>query len=61
MAKQLIDIVSGEIEDTLSANKKQPSRRRTAEGRAVKSQEPDARGIRDIAVTAARARWKKKT
>lgn len=60
-AKQLIDIISGEVEDTLSAAKKQPQKgaaggRKGGPARAT-SLPPSRRS--DIARVAASARWKK--
>lgn len=61
-AKQLIDIISGEVEDTLSAAKKAgPSKRRAGglKGGAKRAQVLDPAERRDIARLAAQARWKK--
>jgi hypothetical protein len=62
MAKQLIDIISGDVEDTLSAKKKAgPSRRRAGglkggKARAAKLT-PEER--RQIAKKAAAGRWRR--
>jgi hypothetical protein len=62
-AKQLIDIISGEVEDTLSAAKRDPARTGRAGG--LKGGEARARTLTavqkgDIARAAANARWKKR-
>jgi hypothetical protein len=62
-AKQLIDIISGDVEDTLSAAKKDESLRGRPGGRKggnarAKKLSPLER--RDIARVAANARWKKR-
>jgi len=61
LAKQVFDIAIGEAEDTVSESKRHPSKRRAGGlkgGRArAKRLTPEER--RQIASTAARARWKK--
>jgi hypothetical protein len=61
LAKLIVDIASGEAEDSVSAVKRQPSPKRKggiAGGLArAKSLQPHARA--DIARLAANARWKK--
>ncbi len=62
MAKQLIDIISGEVEDTLSAKKKAgPSKRRAGglKGGASRAQKLSKAERTEIARIAANARWKK--
>ena len=62
-AKLLIDIVSGTVEDTLSAAKKAgPSKRRAGglKGGAQRALSLTKEERSDIAATAARARWKKR-
>lgn len=61
-AKLLIDIVSGTVEDTLSAAKKAgPSKRRAGglKGGAKRAETLSAAERRDIARLGAQARWKK--
>lgn len=62
-AKLLIDIISGEVEDTLSAAKKADDTKGRPEGLkggAARSRNLNAVEKRDIARTAANARWKKR-
>jgi len=61
LAKQVFDIATGEIEDTVSASKRRPSAKRAgglagSKARAKKLT-PEERS--DIARLAAQARWKK--
>ena len=61
LAKQIVDIATGEAEDTVSESKRHPPKRGRAGGlrggkSRAKSLSPDQR--RKIAVKAARARWK---
>jgi hypothetical protein len=61
-AKQIIDIISGEVEDTLSERKKSgPSKRRAGglKGGARRAKRLSAVERTDIARIAANARWKK--
>jgi hypothetical protein len=62
LAKLIVDIATGEAEDTVSESKRNPSKRRAGglkggKHRAI-SLTPEQR--QDIARTAAQARWKKK-
>ena len=63
LAKMIVDIATGEAEDTVSAKKRNPTRRgrpgglKGGKGRAV-SLTPEQR--QDIARLAAQARWRKK-
>jgi hypothetical protein len=61
LAKMIVDIATGEVEDVVSEQKRKPSAHRTGEikgGKArAKSLTPEQR--QDIARTAATARWKK--
>jgi hypothetical protein len=62
LAKMIVDIATGELDDTVSESKKQPSRKGRAGGlkggkARAKRLTPQERG--DIAKLAARARWKK--
>lgn len=61
-AKTLIDIVSSEVEDTLSAAKRQSSKRRAGglKGSASRARQLTALERREIAKVAARARWRKR-
>ena len=61
MAKQLIDIVSGEVEDTLSAAKRSPHKRRVGglKGGPARARKLSGSERTDIARVAAEARWKK--
>jgi len=61
-AKQLIDIISGDVEDTLSAAKKAgPGKRRAGglKGGKARAQSLSPAERVDIARTAAQARWKR--
>jgi hypothetical protein len=63
-AKQLIDIIAGEVEDTLSEAKRNRAAKGRAGGRsggAARAKALTALERRAIAKTAAQARWKKKT
>lgn len=61
LAKLIVDIATGEAEDTVSEAKRHPSRRRAGGLKGGKARAnlltPEQRA--DIARTAARARWKK--
>lgn len=63
LAKQIVDIATGDVEDTVSEKKRNPSRRGRAgglkggKGRAA-TLTPEQR--REIAKLAAQARWRKK-
>jgi hypothetical protein len=64
LAKLIVDIATGEAEDTVSESKRNPKRRGRAGGlKGGKSRSasltPEQR--QDIARVAAQARWKKKT
>lgn len=61
MAKQLIDIVSGEVEDALSAAKKSPDRHRAGglKGGAARAKKLTPESRAEIAQKAARSRWTK--
>jgi hypothetical protein len=62
-AKQLIDIITGDVQDTLSAAKKDDKRRGRPGGRKggeARAQKLGALERRDIARLAANARWKKR-
>jgi hypothetical protein len=62
LAKLIVDIATGEAEDTASESKRHPSKRRAGGLKGGKSRAkslgPDER--HEIAKLAARARWKKK-
>jgi hypothetical protein len=61
LAKLIVDIATGEVEDTASAAKREPSNRRKGGLKGGKSRalalSPERR--HEIAKLAARARWKK--
>ena len=61
LAKLIVDIATGETEDTVSAAKQKPSNKRVGGQKGGKSRAaaltPEQR--QDIAKLAARARWKK--
>ena len=61
LAKLIVDIATGDVEDTTSAAKRQPSNRRKGGLEGGKSRalalSPEQR--QEIAKLAARARWKK--
>lgn len=62
LAKQIVDIATGEIEDTVSSFKKRPKRKGRAgglKGGKARAQHLTAEQRQDIAKLAARARWKK--
>jgi len=62
LAKMVVDIASGEAEDTVSAAKRAPSRRGMAGGLAggrARANTLTAAERADIARAAATARWKK--
>jgi hypothetical protein len=62
LAEQIVDIATGEVEDTVSDSKRNPSKRRAGGlkgGRArATALSPEERA--DIARLAAQARWKKR-
>ena len=64
LAKLIVDIATGDAEDTVSESKRHPSRRGRAGG--IKGGKHRATALtpeqrQDIARTAAQARWKKKS
>ena len=62
LAKLIVDIATGGLDDTVSESKKQPNRRGRAgglKGGKARSQNLTAEQRREIAKIAARARWKK--
>ena len=62
LAKLIVDIATGEIEDTISSNKKQSKRKGRAgglKGGKSRAQHLSAEQRQDIAKLGARARWKK--
>jgi hypothetical protein len=62
LAKLVLDIASGEVEDTVSQGKKNPSSRGRAGGQKggkSRAQHLTPEQRQDIARLAARARWKK--
>lgn len=63
MGKLMVDIMSGEVEDTISANKKNPAKRRGSvggvKGGVARAKALTAEEREDIARLAAQARWKK--
>lgn len=62
LAKMLVDISTGEVEDTLSAKKRKPSARRAGglAGSKARAQKLTPEQRREIAKIAAAARWRKK-
>ena len=62
LAKLIVDIATGEVEDTVSDAKRHPSKRRVGglKGGKVRAQHLTPEQRQDIARVAARARWKKK-
>jgi len=61
LAKQVFDIAIGEAEDTVSESKRHPSNRRKGglQGGKARAKRLTAQRRREIAVAAAKARWKK--
>jgi len=61
LGKLLVDISTGEVEDTLSAKKKNPSARRVGglAGGKIRAKKLTPEQRTDIARIAAQARWKK--
>ena len=61
LAKLIVDIATGEAEDTVSESKRHPSpkRRGGGKGGSKRAQTLTAGQRQDIARLAARARWKK--
>ena len=61
MAKLIVDIATGEVEDTVSESKRNPSKRRAGgvKGGAARAKRLTSEQRQDIAKSAARARWKK--
>jgi hypothetical protein len=63
LAKLVVEIASGEVEDTISESKRHPSQRGRAgglSGGASRAKTLSAERKKDIAVKAAQARWKSK-
>jgi hypothetical protein len=64
LGKLMVDIMSGEVKDTISADKKNPAKRRGSaggiRGGAARAKALTAEEREDIARLAANARWKKK-
>lgn len=64
LAKLIVDIATGEAEDTVSDAKRRPSSKRRAggiKGGKNRAEQLTAEQRQDIARIAAQARWKKKT
>lgn len=61
LAKLIVDIATGEAEDTVSEKKKNPSKRRSGglKGGKVRAKKLTPEQRSDIARLAAEARWKK--
>ena len=62
LAKQIVDIATGEVEDTVSSFKKSPKHKGRAgglKGGKARATHLTAEQRQDIAKLAARARWKK--
>lgn len=61
LAKLIVDIATGEAEDTVSPAKRSPSKRRSGglKGGKARAKNLTAEQREDIARLAARARWKK--
>jgi len=61
LGKLLVDISTGDVEDTLSAKKRKPSARRAGglAGSKARAKKLTPEERRDIARIAAQARWKK--
>jgi len=61
LAKLIVDIATGETEDTASESRRHPSKRRKGglKGGKVRSKRLTPQEREDIARLAARARWKK--
>lgn len=62
LAKMLVDISTGEVEDSVSAKKRKPSARRAGgiAGSKARAHKLTPEQRREIAKIAAAARWKKK-
>jgi hypothetical protein len=60
LAKQIVDIVTGATEDTISDSKRKPSKRRVGgfRGGRARAKKLTAKERREIAKRAADARWK---
>ena len=61
LAKLIVDIATGDAEDSVSESKRHPSPKRKGglKGGKVRAQQLTAEQRQDIARVAARARWKK--
>jgi hypothetical protein len=61
LAKLIVDIATGETEDTVSESKRKPSNRRKGglKGGKVRAKRLTPEERQEIASAAARARWKK--
>lgn len=61
LAKQVFDIAIGEAEDIISESKRHPSKRRAGglKGGQARSRKLSAEERHQIAIDAAKARWKK--
>lgn len=61
LAKMIVDISTGKVEDTLSAKKKKPAAQRAGglAGSKARAKKLTPEERRDIARLAAQARWKK--
>jgi hypothetical protein len=61
LAKLIVDIAIGEVEDTASPSKREPSKRRTGglKGGKARASVLTSDQRQEIAKLAARARWKK--
>lgn len=61
LAKMIVDIATGELDDTVSESKKNPSAKRKggAKGGRARAKRLTPQEREDIARLAARARWKK--
>jgi len=62
LAKLIVDIATGETEDTISESKRHPSKRRAGgvKGGAARAKKLSADERRTVARNAARARWRKR-
>lgn len=61
LAKLIVDIATGDAEDTVSESKRRPSKKRAGglKGGTARAQQLTPEERHDIAKLAARARWKK--